>query len=363
MTMTSTYDHRIIQGAESGRFLGAHRGLPAGRARLLRGRVRLARRGARPAATAAGPGRRRARPPRGSSATAPRAARAVSEELLQAVQAASTLVSRVPQPRPPGRAPGPARLRARGRPRPRSRGARPDAGDPGAGSRRGSCSMYVPGATLADALPHLRETYCGTIAYEIEHIASHRQRVWLREHIECGRLPPAARRATSGALAAQAPGRGRRARALHAQGLPRPAPVLDRGPGHDRADARRADPAVGGARRPGGRDRDGPPRPAERARAQPRPPLRHDLRRVRGRLDARGRDDDPAGRHGRRQVPPRHAGHLRAGRRRARSASTSSPTRATWSTSPRSSRAPRAPRRPRARARTPTRTPTRRCRS
>ena len=47
-------------------------------------------------------------------------------------------------------------------------------------------NMYVPGATLADALPHLRETYCGTIAYEIEHIASHRQRVWLREHIESG---------------------------------------------------------------------------------------------------------------------------------------------------------------------------------
>jgi multifunctional 2-oxoglutarate metabolism enzyme len=46
--------------------------------------------------------------------------------------------------------------------------------------------MYVPGATLAEALPHLRETYCGTIAYEIEHISSHRQRVWLREQIESG---------------------------------------------------------------------------------------------------------------------------------------------------------------------------------
>src|SRR5919202_2630285 len=46
--------------------------------------------------------------------------------------------------------------------------------------------MYVRGATLADALPHLRETYCGTIAYEIEHISSHRQRVWLREKIETG---------------------------------------------------------------------------------------------------------------------------------------------------------------------------------
>ena len=47
-------------------------------------------------------------------------------------------------------------------------------------------SISVPGNTFADALPHLRETYCGTIAYEIEHIASHRQRVWLREHIESG---------------------------------------------------------------------------------------------------------------------------------------------------------------------------------
>ena len=45
---------------------------------------------------------------------------------------------------------------------------------------------HVPGATLADALPHLRETYCGTIAYEIEHISSHRQRTWLREKIESG---------------------------------------------------------------------------------------------------------------------------------------------------------------------------------
>ena len=46
--------------------------------------------------------------------------------------------------------------------------------------------VYVPGETLADALPHLHEIYCGTIAYEIEHIATHRQRVWLRERIESG---------------------------------------------------------------------------------------------------------------------------------------------------------------------------------
>jgi len=44
----------------------------------------------------------------------------------------------------------------------------------------------VPGRTLAEVLPQLRRTYCGTIAFEIEHISSHEQRVWLREHIESG---------------------------------------------------------------------------------------------------------------------------------------------------------------------------------
>jgi 2-oxoglutarate dehydrogenase complex dehydrogenase (E1) component-like enzyme len=47
--------------------------------------------------------------------------------------------------------------------------------------------LYVEGDTLADALPHLRETYTGTIAYEIEHIADHEERVWLRHAIESGR--------------------------------------------------------------------------------------------------------------------------------------------------------------------------------
>src|SRR5690348_12422646 len=47
--------------------------------------------------------------------------------------------------------------------------------------------LYVPGDTLADTLPRLRETYCGTIAYEIEHIADHEKRVWLRHAIESGK--------------------------------------------------------------------------------------------------------------------------------------------------------------------------------
>ncbi len=47
--------------------------------------------------------------------------------------------------------------------------------------------VAVPGETLADVLPRLQETYCGTIAYEIEHISDHEQRVWLRAAIESGR--------------------------------------------------------------------------------------------------------------------------------------------------------------------------------
>jgi 2-oxoglutarate dehydrogenase E1 component len=47
--------------------------------------------------------------------------------------------------------------------------------------------LYVPGETLAEALPRLIETYTGTIAYEIEHIAEHEKRVWLRQAIESGK--------------------------------------------------------------------------------------------------------------------------------------------------------------------------------
>ena len=59
--------------------------------------------------------------------------------------------------------------------------------------------IAVPGETLAEALPHLRATYCQTMAYEIEHISSHEQRVWLRRAAELGEhrapLPADERRA------------------------------------------------------------------------------------------------------------------------------------------------------------------------
>jgi multifunctional 2-oxoglutarate metabolism enzyme len=179
MTMTSTYDHRIIQGAESGRFLAQIEAYLQGEHDFYETvfgdlGVELSAPPAPPAAAPAAP-----------APALPAPSFGASEELLRAVHAASTFVSRV-------RSHG--HLAAHLDPL----GSEPE-GDPGLDPQALGLTaeiqsklpasifqMYVAGATLADALPHLLETYCGTIAYEIEHIASHRQRVWLREHIESG---------------------------------------------------------------------------------------------------------------------------------------------------------------------------------
>ena len=59
--------------------------------------------------------------------------------------------------------------------------------------------LYVGGETLLEALPLLRDVYTGSMAYEIEHISDHAERVWLRQAIESGRfrqpLPAEKRRA------------------------------------------------------------------------------------------------------------------------------------------------------------------------
>ena len=185
MSMTSTYDHRIIQGAESGRFLARIEDYLQGKDGFYDDvfaslGVDLGPTPPVPAPVAAAQAAASASP----STVAPSGV-GVGEEMLQAVQAATTFVGRV-------RSHG--HLAARLDPL----GTEPE-GDPGLDPEALGLKpeiqaripaklfqMYVPGATLADALPHLRETYCGTIAYEIEHIASHRQRVWLREHIESG---------------------------------------------------------------------------------------------------------------------------------------------------------------------------------
>jgi 2-oxoglutarate dehydrogenase E1 component len=183
MTMTSTYDHRIIQGAESGRFLQRIEALLQGEENFYEGvfgdlGLQLPALPPPPAPAAAAPAP-------AAQAPAAQAPAEPDEELLQAVQAASSLLK---AHRTHGHLA--ARLDPLGR--------EPE-GDPAldpaplgltpeimARIPSRILRMYVAGATLADALPQLRETYCGPIAYEIEHIASHRQRLWLREAIESG---------------------------------------------------------------------------------------------------------------------------------------------------------------------------------
>ncbi len=187
MTMTSTYDHRIIQGAESGRFLQRIDACLQGEAGFYESvfsdlGVELPELPPPPAPAATA-----ATAAQSAEQATPAATGEPSEELLQAVQAATSLLKahrthghlaahldplgREPES-DPALDPGPLHLTPELMERIPARILR----------------MWVPGATLADALPHLRETYCGPIAYEIEHIASHRQRLWLREAIESGQF-------------------------------------------------------------------------------------------------------------------------------------------------------------------------------
>ncbi len=176
MTITSTYDHRIIQGAESGSFL---RRLDA----LLQGEDNFY--GAVIESLGVS-GRGTGDEGRVATVQAPSPVPPPpSPDDLKAVAAAMALVRairrlghRAAQLDPLGSAP----------PGDPSLDPAPLGLTPEAMARIPSDVLrcYVPGATLADALPHLTATYCGTIAYEVEHIASHEERVWLRRVIESG---------------------------------------------------------------------------------------------------------------------------------------------------------------------------------
>jgi 2-oxoglutarate dehydrogenase E1 component len=184
MTMTSTYDHRVIQGAESGAFLRAIDQLLQGENGFYEsvfGALDVSLE-AQPQGDGAGPVTAAEPAP---SAVTPALTGAPDEALLQAVQAATSLVKAhrmhghlAADLDPLGSEPvgDPALDPATVHLTPELMRAIPAS----------VLRVAVPGETFADALPHLQETYCGTIAYEIEHISDHRQRVWLRQTIESG---------------------------------------------------------------------------------------------------------------------------------------------------------------------------------
>jgi len=187
MTMTSTYDHRIIQGAESGSFLRAIDQLLQGGNDFYEA-VAESLEIAPNVVTNAHPASASAPPLTAGGVAAPSSAIVSSEpdrELLQAVQAGTSLLKAY---RTHGH------LAARVNPL-----AGEPKGDPALEPENLNLNpelmsripaeilrIGVEGETLLDALPRMRDAYCGTIAYQIEHLSSHQQRMWLREMIETG---------------------------------------------------------------------------------------------------------------------------------------------------------------------------------
>jgi 2-oxoglutarate dehydrogenase E1 component len=182
MTLTSTYDHRVIQGAESGAFLRRIEGLLEGENGFYESVA--ADLDIDPAPLATAHPTSASAPPLGAAAP-PAAPGAPDEELLGAVQAATSLLKGyrthghlAARLDPLGREP-------KGDPaiQPESLNLTPElmARVPASILRIG-----VPGETLLDVLPRMREAYCGTIAYQFEHLSSHQQRTWLREMVETG---------------------------------------------------------------------------------------------------------------------------------------------------------------------------------
>jgi 2-oxoglutarate decarboxylase len=191
MTMTSTYDHRVIQGAESGAFLKRVEQLLQGEDEFYEkvaadlGIDAAGITNAHPASASAPPlgvASATVAAPSAEPSTAPGE---VDEELLQAVQAATSLLKAYRTHGHLAARLDPLGSEPKGDPalQPENVNLTPElmARIPASILRIG-----VPGETLLEALPRMRETYCGTIAYQVEHLSSHQQRIWLREMIETG---------------------------------------------------------------------------------------------------------------------------------------------------------------------------------
>ena len=186
MTLTSTYDHRVIQGAESGAFLRRVEQLLQGEdefyecvARDLGFEPGVVS-NAHPASASASP--LTAAAPSAEPSSAPDQ---IDEELMQAVQAATSLLKAYRTHGHLAAQLDPLGSEPKGDPalQPENVNLTPElmARIPASILRIG-----VPGETLLEALPRMRTAYCGTIGYQVEHLSSHQQRIWLREMIETG---------------------------------------------------------------------------------------------------------------------------------------------------------------------------------
>ncbi|PZR59658.1 MAG: multifunctional oxoglutarate decarboxylase/oxoglutarate dehydrogenase thiamine pyrophosphate-binding subunit/dihydrolipoyllysine-residue succinyltransferase subunit [Candidatus Meridianibacter frigidus] len=184
MTMTSTYDHRVIQGAQSGEYLRRVEELLAGKDGFYEMVFASLRLQAKATPQIEG----EARAAKGGLAAS------ASDEMLRAVASGMSIVSSYRTHGHLAATLDPLGAEPVGDPAldPRNYGLTPalQAAIPASVLR-----VKVPGDTLADVLPRLRETYSSTIAYEVEHISNTAQREWLRDRIESGKnrvkIPPA----------------------------------------------------------------------------------------------------------------------------------------------------------------------------
>jgi 2-oxoglutarate dehydrogenase E1 component len=200
MTLTSTYDHRVIQGAQSGEYLKRVDELLGGKDGFYEAvaqSLALAPLAGRPTATAGAVSQSEApaRPGQASATAAtavtdmpvtpPREFSSSSGELLRAVAAGVAILSSFRRH---------GHLAATLDPL----GTQPP-GDPALDWHNYALTpsimsaipasilrTRVKGDTLADVVVELRKTYSSTIAYEVEHIANIEQREWLRDYIETG---------------------------------------------------------------------------------------------------------------------------------------------------------------------------------
>jgi 2-oxoglutarate decarboxylase len=184
MTLTSTYDHRVIQGAESGGFLRRVEQLLEGEDGFYE--TVATDLGLEPGPVSAAYPPAASAPPLAAGTPAAAAVKAEpDEELLQAVQAATSLLKGYRMHGHLAARLDPLGSEPKGDPalEPENLNLTPELMEriPASILRIG-----VPGETLLEALPRMREAYCGTIAYQFEHLSSHQQRTWLREMVETG---------------------------------------------------------------------------------------------------------------------------------------------------------------------------------
>ncbi|HZV76570.1 MAG TPA: multifunctional oxoglutarate decarboxylase/oxoglutarate dehydrogenase thiamine pyrophosphate-binding subunit/dihydrolipoyllysine-residue succinyltransferase subunit [Candidatus Babeliales bacterium] len=173
MQVTSTYDHRVIQGAQSGEYLRRVDELLQGKDEFYE-------------AVFASLGLQAAPLPQIGLIPAAAPAAAPSDEMLRAVAAGMAIVSAYRRHGHLGAQLDPLGSEPVGDPSldPQTYGLTPALQS---AIPAGVLGVKVPGNSLADVLPRLRETYSSTIAYEIEHISNASQRSWLRDYIESGR--------------------------------------------------------------------------------------------------------------------------------------------------------------------------------